>query len=89
MTLNKAKESTATAEMKMKLDPTGEETKTAFQNFVLYLLISPYDTEKVELLNKVEADYARELEQEDLISKFVRKLLTYELMPMKEEEVSQ
>jgi len=61
--LNKAKDQTA--EMRMKLDPTGEETKQAFQNFVLYLLISPYDNEKVELLKVTEADYARELEQED------------------------
>ena len=74
--------------MKMKLDPTGEETKQAFQNFVLYLLIAPYDNEKVDLLNITESEYARELEQEDLIAKFVRKLLTYELMPLKEEEIA-
>jgi 26S proteasome regulatory subunit N5 len=52
---------------------------------VLYLLIAPYDNEKVDLLNIVEAMYPRELEQEDTISKYVRKLLTFELMPMNEE----
>lgn len=54
---------------------------------MLYLLIAPYDNEKVDLLNIVEAMYPRELEQEDTISKYVRKLLTFELMPMNEEQV--
>ena len=63
-TFKKTKE-TGTAEEKMKLDPTGEEAKWAFQNFVLYLLIAPYDNEKVDLMNIVEADYARELELEE------------------------
>jgi len=30
--------------------------------------------------------YSRELEQEDIISKYVRKLLTFELMLMNEEQ---
>lgn len=54
---------------------------------MLYLLVAPYDNEKVDLLNIVESLYPRELEQEDLISKYVRKLLTYELMPLNESEV--
>jgi len=56
---------------------------------VIYLLISPYDNEKVELLNIIEKDYARDLEKNDLISKFVHKLLTFELMPLNEKEIEQ
>lgn len=50
-------------------------------------MVAPYDNEKVDLLNIVESMYPRELELEDLISKYVRKLLTYELMPLNESEV--
>ena len=67
-----------------KIDQTGSERKSSFQNFVLYLLVSPYTNEKVDLLNIVEAMYPRELEQEGIISKLVRKMLTFELMPLNE-----
>lgn len=69
------------------MDQSGQERKLAFQNFVLYLLVSTYTNEKVDLLNKVEANYARELDTEPIISKLVRKLLTFELMPMDEKEI--
>jgi len=49
--------------------------------------VSPYTNEKVDLLNIVEAMYPRELEQEELLSKFVRKFLTFELMPLYEETI--
>lgn len=84
----KSAQESGTAELKMQLDPDGSESKLSFQNFVLYLLIAPYDNEKVDLLNTVENDYARELEQEDGIGKYVRKLLVYELMPLKEDEIN-
>lgn len=83
-TINKA-----APELAATLDPTGSEKSASFQNFVLYLLISPYDNEKVDMLHILEAMYARELETEDLISKFVRKLLTFELMPLNEAEIEQ
>ena len=83
-TINKASE-----ELKNELDPTGAERTEAFRNFVLYLLISPYTNEKVDLLNIVEAMYPRELEKEDHVGKFVRKLLTFELMPIQEDEIEQ
>ena len=35
----------------------------------------------------MEKDYARELDNEPVIAKFVRKLLTFELMPMDEQEI--
>ena len=81
-TINKASE-----ELKNELDPTGAERTEAFRNFVLYLLISSYTNEKVDLLNIVEAMYPRELEKEDHVGKFVRKLLTFELMPIQEDEI--
>jgi len=62
------------------LDPTGDERTESFRNFVLYLLISPHSEEKVDLLNIVESLYPRELEKEENVGKFVRKLLTFELM---------
>ena len=80
-TFNKAQ---ADQDLIFKIDPTGSERKSSFQNFVLYLLVSPYTNEKVDLLNIVEAMYPRELEQEGIISKLVRKLLTFELMPLNE-----
>lgn len=82
-TINK----TVTEEDKVPLDPSGQKKKDSFRNFVIYLLISPYTNEKVDLLNIVEAMYPRELEQEELLAKFVRKFLTFELMPMKEETI--
>ena len=69
------------------LDPTQSDRKSSFRNFVLYLIVSGYTDEKVTLLNKIEKDYARELENEPVIAKFVKKLLTYELMPMDEKEI--
>ena len=83
-TYNKAQ---SDQELTNRIDATGVERKSAFQNFVLYLLISPYTNEKVDLLNIVEAMYPRELEQEGIISKLVRKLLTFELMPLNEQEI--
>lgn len=56
---------------------------------MLYLLVSAYTNEKVDLLHIVEAMYPRELENEPLISKLVRKLLTFELMPLNEQEIEQ
>ena len=38
------------------MDPTGAEKTKSFQNFVLYLLVSPYTEEKVSLLKVLEKD---------------------------------
>jgi hypothetical protein len=53
------------------------------------LLISPYDEAKVDLLKVVESTYPREVEKEERVGAFVRKLLTFELMPIKENEIEQ
>ena len=53
------------------------------------MLISPYDNEKVDMLHILESLYARNLEQNDLLSRFVHKLLTFELMPLNEAEIEQ
>ena len=50
-------------------------------------MISVYNNEKVDLLNIVEAMYPRELEQNELIARFVRKFLTYELLPFNDQEI--
>lgn len=55
--INKADE-----ELAKKLDVTGTLKNTAFQNFTIYLLISPYDNEKVDLMHHLQDKYARELE---------------------------
>jgi hypothetical protein len=52
-------------------------------------LISPYDNEKVDLMHILESLYARDLENNDLISRYVHKLLTYELMPLNETEIEE
>ena len=56
---------------------------------MIYLLVSPYDNEKVDLMNILESMYARNLEENDLLSRFVHKLLTFELMPLNEAEIEQ
>lgn len=50
-------------------------------------MLSPYNNEKVDLLNIVNSLYTRELDQNELISRFLRKFLTYELMPLNEGEI--
>jgi len=50
-------------------------------------MLSPYSNEKVDLLNIVDSLYQRELDLNELISKFLRKFLTYELMPLNENEI--
>jgi len=74
-------------DLQKELNTDGTLLNSSFQNFVIYLLISPYDNEKVDLLNIIERDYARDLEKNDQISKFVHKLLTFELMPLNEKEI--
>ena len=83
-TINKASDETKT-----KIDPSGEGRKNAFQNFVLYLLLSPYTQDKVDQLNIIESMYPRELEAEPLLTKYVRKFLTFELMPLQEDDITQ
>ena len=84
-TINKAEGD----ELKAKLDPTGEIRTSSFQNFILYLLISPYTQEKIDNLNMIEAMYPRELETHELLAKYVRKFLTFELMPLQEDDITQ
>lgn len=43
----------------------------------------------MDLLNHLQKNYARELESNDLLQRFVSKLLTYELMPLNEQEIEQ
>jgi 26S proteasome regulatory subunit N5 len=81
-TINKAE-----PELAKELDPQDTLKNKFFQNFVIYLLISPYENEKVDLMHILESLYARDLEKNDLLSRFVHKLLTYELMPLNESEI--
>jgi len=81
-TINKAE-----PDLAKELDEDDTLKNKFFQNFVIYLLISPYDNEKVDLMHILESLYARDLEKNDLLSRFVHKLLTYELMPLNEEEI--
>jgi hypothetical protein len=77
----------AEPELAKELDPTGTFKTTCFQNFVIYLLVSPYDKEKVDLMHILDSMYARNLEENDLLARFVHKLLTFELMPLNEGEI--
>lgn len=83
-TVNKADD-----EMKQKLDSEGKLIASSFQNFVIYVLNAPYDNEKVDLLNILEKSYARDLEKNEMLAKYVHKLLTFELMPLNEKEIEQ
>jgi len=52
-------------------------------------MVSPYTNEKVDLLNIADSLYTRELDQNELIAKYMRKFLTYELMPFNDQEIEQ
>lgn len=52
-------------------------------------MIAPWSNEKVDLLHIVEKDYGRELDQNEIIAKFLKKFLTFELYPFNENEVEQ
>ena len=54
---------------------------------MIYLLLSPYDNVKVDLMHILDSLYARDLEKNELLSRFIHKLLTYELMPLNEDEI--
>mmetsp|Transcript_5451 Transcript_5451/g.8486 ORF Transcript_5451/g.8486 Transcript_5451/m.8486 type:complete len:227 (+) Transcript_5451:239-919(+) len=47
------------------LEEEKAQKDSAFQNFVLYLLISPYEQTKVDLMKSVDKNYARSLEQNE------------------------
>ena len=82
-TINKA-----SPEDQEKLDDAqGSERSSSFRNFVIYLMVSPYTPEKVDLMNVIESMYPRELEKEEHVGKYLRKLLTFELMPLHEDEI--
>ena len=81
-TYNKAEDT-----LREAIDPTGDLKRRAFQNYIIYLLIAPYTEEKVTLLKRVETSQPRELEAEELLSKFVKKFLTFEICPFSENEV--
>lgn len=67
-----------------ELDPSNTERTPAFQNFIIFLMLSSHTNEKVDLLNIVAAKYGRELDvpaTEAHLSKYLRRFLTSELMP--------
>lgn len=65
----------------------GKRKKNSFDGFLIYLLISPYDNEKVDLMNITKANYARGLEESAELGQYVNKLLAYELMPLNEAQI--
>jgi 26S proteasome regulatory subunit N5 len=66
-----------------------EEKNDSFCNFVVYLMITSFSNEQVDLLNIINSRYARELEKNPNLEKFVHKFLTPELMPLNENEVKE
>jgi len=75
--------------LRATLDPTGELKAKAFQNYIIYLMIAPYSDDKINLLKEIETTYPREFEAEELLAKFVKKFLTFEICPFSEGEVEQ
>lgn len=66
----------------------GRIKKKSFENFLIYLLISPYDNEKVDMMHIVQKNYARGLEESPELARYIEKLLTYELMPFSEDQIT-
>ena len=69
------------------LDYTEDDKRQVFENFVIYLMITPYSNEQVDLLNIVNTKYSRELEALPTLERFVQKFLVSELMPLSENDV--
>ena len=63
-------------EEKMKLK------KSAFENYVLFLLLSPYSNEKVDFLNITQKFYKKELEANAILNEHVKGFLTNEVVPL-------
>jgi hypothetical protein len=66
------------------------EKVVAFQNFILYLMLSPHSNEKVDLLNIVNAKYPRELDANadtQGLAKFLTRFLSTELLPFEAAQV--
>ena len=52
-------------------------------------MVAPYTNEKVDLLNIADSLYTRELDSNELLAKFMRKFLSFELMPFNDKEIEQ
>jgi len=50
-------------------------------------MVAPFSNEKVDLLNIVDAMYGRELDQNELLARYLRKFLLFELMPFNDKEI--
>jgi multidrug efflux pump subunit AcrB len=61
-TINKAE-----PDLQAELDINSQTRDNSFQSFVIYLLISPYGNEKLDLLNIVKNNYVRELEKNNYL----------------------
>lgn len=77
----------AEEDKEIELSFTKEERNASFKNFVVYLMITSHSNEQVDLLNIVNVRYARELEANPTLEKFVHKFLLSELMPLDEDNV--
>lgn len=56
--------------------------KSAFDNYVLFLLLSPYSNEKVDFMNITQTFYKKELEANPLLNEHVAGFLTNEIIPL-------
>lgn len=81
-TMNEAEE-----DKECEFEFSKEEKNHNFENFVIYLMITSYSNEQVDLLNIVNTRYMRELEANPTLEKFVHKFLLDELMPLNEDVV--
>lgn len=61
--------------------------QTAFCNYILFLLLSPYSNQKVDFLNISERFYKKELEAIPLLNEAVRGFLTKEVIPLHPEKL--
>ena len=50
-------------------------------------MVAPHTNEKVDLLNIASALYARELDENELLARYLRKFLGAELLPFNKQEV--
>jgi len=63
--------------------------RSSFENYILYLSLAPYSSEKVNFLNITDKFYKKELEAIPILNELIRGLLTNEILPLYSEKLFQ
>ena len=79
---------TVTDEKNKELGFEMDLARSSFENFVSFLLFSPFGPETLSLINTVSKTYRKELDNHKVLQKYVHKFLLTELLPLDEDRVA-